>query len=142
MCIRDRSHFIRLDNVIENGTSNVIPAGAEDTDATNVTLQAYHAQLNEEFIIDPLDLIDSVDDMSANQKTELRDAARINFSNRVEIAQVVNEDRTEIPDIGSFPGSGENVVVIIRVRLRPNINWTRVSKSLCCIGSVFDNTCR
>ena len=80
-------------------------------------LQAYHAQLNEEYILDPLDLIDSVDDMSATQKTELRDAARVNFRNRVEIARVFNDGGAEIPDIDSFPGSGENVIVMIRACL-------------------------
>ena len=107
--------FVTLSGVVANGTSNTItPDVAGHITATDVVLQVYHAQLNEEYIIDPLDLIDSVDEMTAAQKTELRDAARVNFRNRVEIARVFNEDGTEIPDIGSFPGSGENVIVMIR----------------------------
>ena len=107
--------IITLRDIIENGTSDVIvPDVSSHGSATDVTLQAYHAQLNEEYILDPLDLIDSVDDMSPAQKTELRDAARIGFRNRVEIARIINSDRTEIPDIDSFPGVGENVIVTLR----------------------------
>ena len=69
--------------------------------------------MNEECIIDPLDLIDSVDDMSAIQKTELRDAARINFRNRVEFARIVNQDSSAITDATSL-SDGDNVIVTIR----------------------------
>ena len=107
------TYYIRLDDVIADGTSDVIPP-VSGFDATNVELQAYHAQLNEEYILDPLDLIDSVDDMTPAQKTELRDAARVGFRNRVEITRIVNTDDTEIPDISSFPASGDDIIVMIR----------------------------
>ena len=107
--------LIILENVIENGTSNVItPDVGSHSTAVDVILQVYHAQLNEEYVLGPELLIDTVDDMSALQKTELRDAARVNFRNRVEIARIFNEDGTEIPDIASFPGDGESVIVMIR----------------------------
>ena len=69
--------------------------------------------MNEEFIIDPLDLIDSVDDMSAIQKTEFRDAARIGFRNRVEFARVTDGTGTAITDATSL-SDGDNVIVTIR----------------------------
>ena len=107
------SFTVTLRDVVRNGTSNVLtPTGSTGT-TTNVTLQAYHAQFNEEFILDPVGLIDTVDDMTATQKEELRDAARVDFRNRVVISRIVNTDNTEIPDIASFPSSTDSVIVMI-----------------------------
>ena len=108
--------FVTLANVIENGTSNIItPDVGGHVSATGVTLRAYHAQLNEEFIIDPLDLIDSVEEMTATQKEEFRDAARINFESRSGLTRVTTAANSNIPDIASFPASTETVIVMIQV---------------------------
>ena len=122
------TYSIELRDLIANGTSDIITP-VQSLGATNVELQAYHAQFNEEFILDPLDTIDSVVEMTAAQKTELRNAARINFRNRVVFTRVVTATGGNIPDIDSFPGSGVNVIVRIRAsgvsgvtRLILNIN--------------------
>ena len=105
------THKITLRDVIASGTTDVITPGVDDDDADDVDLRAYHAQLNEEFLIDPDDLNDSVDGMTPTQKEELRDAARINFSNRFEFSRVSRSDGTDIADINAFPDpvSGFNV---------------------------------
>ena len=108
------AYTLFLNNVIENGTSNVIaPVTGVVNNATGVVLQAYHAQLNEEYILDPLDLIDSVDDMSAIQKTELRDAARVNFRNRIEPTRITLENGVAITDATTLTSS-TNVEVTFR----------------------------
>ena len=92
----NNAYFIKLDDVIADGTSDVITPVENDFDAVGVVLQAYHAQLNEEFILDPLDLIDSADELTAVQKEEFRDAARINFESRSGLTRVTTADNSNI----------------------------------------------
>ena len=69
--------------------------------------------MNEEYILDPLDLIDSVDEMTDTQKTELRDAARIDFRSRTEPIRVTRENAVAITDATSL-SQGINVEVTFR----------------------------
>ena len=107
------AHLYFLEDTIADGTSDVIvPDGTIANAAENVVLQAYHAQLNEEFILDPLDTIDSVDAMTADQKTELRDAARINFRNRFDFVQIRDENRMPIANASDLVSSADVYVTV------------------------------
>ena len=108
---------VTLRDIIRNGTTDVITAGADEDDANDVDLRAYHAQLNEEHTIEPEALIDSVEEMTATQKTALRAAARIDFRERIEFLQVLHEaGRAQLQEseLSGLDAGGTNVIVIVR----------------------------
>ena len=121
------THKITLRDVVANGTTDVITPGVDDTDADDVDLTAYHAQLNEEFLIDPDDLIDSVEEMTVTQKEEFRDAGRINFSNRFEFSRVARDDGTDLADINAFPADVSGFDVRITFHASGLSNVTRIT---------------